>query len=93
MLTGAGFGPDAVVLAVTMLDNLCLGAALDVGAPSVIWQNDPALDSPLRTALGRGTLSLDRAEKGFELGLSLTLRGLAELRARESGVDEGELLP
>lgn len=82
-LARAGFGSDAVVLAVTMLDNLCLGAALDVGAPSVIWQDNPALDSPLQTALGSATLGSDRAEKGFELGLSLTVRGLAELLDRE----------
>ena len=30
VLRGAGFGPNSVVLAITMLDNLCLGAALDV---------------------------------------------------------------
>ena len=81
LLTRAGFDPDAVVLAVTMLDNLCLGAALDVGAPSVIWEDNPTLDSPMQTALGRATLGSDRAEKGFELGLSLTIRGLAELHA------------
>lgn len=93
VLTRAGFAPDAVVLAVTMLDNLCLGAALDVGAPSVIWQDNPALDSPLQTALGRATLGPDRAERGFELGLSLTIRGLAELQAGESGVDAAEPVP
>lgn len=87
-LTRAGFGPDAVVLAVTVLDNLCLGAALDVGAPSVIWQDDPAIESPLQTALGRATLGPDRAERGFELGLSLTIRGLAELLDGQSGVDD-----
>jgi len=81
LLTRAGFDPDAVVLAVTMLDNLCLGAALDVGAPSVIWEDNPTLDSPMQTALGRATLGSDRAEKGFELGLSLTIRGLAEFHA------------
>jgi AcrR family transcriptional regulator len=80
-LTRAGFGPDSVVLAVTMLDNLCLGAALDVGAPSVIWDDNPSLDSPLQTALAGATLGTDRAEKGFEFGLALTLRGLAELLA------------
>lgn len=79
LLARAGFGPDAVVLAVTMLDNLCLGAALDVGAPSVIWENNPALDSPLQTALGKATVGPDRAERGFELGLSATIRVLAEL--------------
>ncbi|WP_395726936.1 TetR/AcrR family transcriptional regulator [Nakamurella sp.] len=79
LLSRAGFGPDEVVLAITMLDTLCLGAALDVGAPSVIWEESPGLDSPLQTALGRATLGPDRAEKGFELGLSLTIRGLAEM--------------
>ncbi len=85
LLTRAGFDPDSVVLAVTMLDNLCLGAALDVGAPSVIWQDNPALDSPMQTALERATLGPDRAEKGFELALSLTLRGLAELLETQRG--------
>lgn len=96
LLSRAGFGPDAVVLAITMLDNLCLGAALDVGAPSVIWDDSPALDSPLQIALGRATLGPDRAEKGFELGLSLTIRGLAELLEGDRGqvaVDDHKLLP
>ncbi|HEY5882843.1 MAG TPA: TetR/AcrR family transcriptional regulator C-terminal domain-containing protein [Nakamurella sp.] len=82
-LTRAGFGPDSVVLAVTMLDNLCLGAALDVGAPSVIWEDSPALDSPLQAALARATLGADRAEQGFEMGLNLTIRGLAEMLERD----------
>ena len=81
VLARSGFGPDSIVLAITMLDNLCLGAALDVGAPSVIWDDNPAIDSPMQTALGRATLGADRAERGFELGLALTLRGLAELLA------------
>ena len=84
-LAGAGFGPDSIVLAITMLDNLCLGAALDVGAPSVIWDDNPALDSPLQAALTRSTLGADRAEQGFELGLALTIRGLAERLAADTG--------
>ena len=88
LLSRSGFGPDAVVLAVTMLDNLCLGAALDVGAPSVIWEDNPALDSPLQTALASTTLGPDRAEQGFELALALTVRGLADLRERPAGRGE-----
>lgn len=81
LLTRSGFGADSVVLAITMLDDLCLGAALDAAAPSVIWAGSPDGGSPLQAALDGTELGDDRAERGFELGLSLILRGLADLLA------------
>jgi AcrR family transcriptional regulator len=86
LLRGAGFGPNSVVLAITMLDNLCLGAALDVGAPSVIWEDTGRGDSPLRQVLAQASLPDGpdgRSGQAFELELSYIVGGMADLLARD----------
>jgi hypothetical protein len=86
LLRVAGFSPNSVVLAITMLDNLCLGAALDVGAPSVIWADTGRADSPLQRVLAQATLPDGpdgRSGRAFELELSSIVRGMAELLTRD----------
>lgn len=81
VLEKAGHSPDEIVVVVTMLDNLCIGAALDVSAPSVVWAVDDSA-SALGRALAGSRPDLDRAGRAFELQLSLIVealeRGLAE---------------
>jgi AcrR family transcriptional regulator len=86
LLRGAGFSPNSVVLSITMLDNLCLGAALDVGAPSVIWEDTGRGDSPLRQVLAQASLPDGpdgRSGQAFELELSYIVSGMADLLARD----------
>lgn len=56
----AGLADQDLVIAITMLDNLCLGAALDLGAPSDVWDSltrntvfTRALSSSSRTVVAR----------------------------------------
>ena len=49
ILLDAGFSARSIVLAVSMLDSLSLGSALDLGAPSVIWQRSVEHSSFCRT--------------------------------------------
>jgi hypothetical protein len=51
----------------------------------VIWDDNPSLDSPLQVALAQATLGTGRAERGFELGLALSIRGLADMLVADTG--------
>jgi AcrR family transcriptional regulator len=83
VLEKAGLGPDAIVIAVTMLDTLCIGAALDLSAPSVVWAVDDST-SALGRALDRSRPDLDRAERAFDLQLSLIVDALERQLAEEN---------
>jgi AcrR family transcriptional regulator len=88
VLEEAGFTPDATVLAITMLDNLCIGAALDLAAPSVVWAVDDR-SSALGRALSGAPSDRDRQERAFELQLSLVVDGLARQLSAESALAGG----
>jgi AcrR family transcriptional regulator len=91
LLRGAGFGPNSVVLAITMLDNLCLGAALDVGAPSVIWDDTGRADSPLPQVLAQASLPDGpdgRSKQAFELELSFIVLGMTGMLAKDRQVGQ-----
>ncbi|MGS0686735.1 TetR/AcrR family transcriptional regulator [Nakamurella sp. GG22] len=76
ILEKAGFAADAIIMAITMLDTLSLGAALDLAAPSVIWE--PRTDqSALSRALAQATPTVDRTRHAFEVQLALIVRELA----------------
>jgi len=79
ILSDAGFSSRSVVLSVSMIDALCLGSALDLGAPSTIWQRSDEHRSALQNAVDNATLGDDRAEQAFQLHLSLIIAGLTDL--------------
>ena len=83
VLEKAGFAPDAIVVAITMLDNLCIGAAFDLAAPSVVWAVDDR-DSALRRALTQAGPKLNRQDRAFEDQLALIVRGLAHQLAEDA---------
>jgi hypothetical protein len=76
VLEKAGFAPDAIVVAVTMLDRLCIGAALDLAAPSVVWAVDDR-DSAVHRALTEAgpELKLNRQDRAFELHFASSSKG------------------
>lgn len=76
VLERAGLGADSIVMAITMLDTLCLGAALDLAAPSVIWEPRGA-ESSLSRALAGATPDVDRSSRAFEIQLALIVGELA----------------
>ena len=80
VLTDAGFSARSIVLSVSMLDTLCLGAALDVGAPSIVWDQPPDGQSPLQHAIASTRFEGGRSEAAFALQLSCVIDGMAELR-------------
>ncbi|MFB9375473.1 TetR/AcrR family transcriptional regulator [Kineococcus gynurae] len=79
VLARDGFAPVDVLHAITVLDSLVLGSALDAGAPLTVWADDdehaPTLSAAIRA--GRETAG-DRSRLSFELGLRSLLVGLAE---------------
>ena len=70
----AGLTGDDLVVAITMLDTLCLGAALDLGAPSEVWAADR--DSPLTRSPG-GTPHAELSRTAFDRQLRLIVTDLA----------------
>jgi AcrR family transcriptional regulator len=78
-LTKAGFRAASVVLSVSALDVLCLGAALDASAPSVVWNTASAPGSPLQDAIADAGLADDRSRTAFELQLGWVIAGMQQL--------------
>jgi hypothetical protein len=66
-----------------MLDTLCLGAALDVGAPSVVWDQPPDRQSPMQHAIAATRFKNGRSETAFALQLSWIVDGMAELQSAD----------
>lgn len=84
VLHDAGFADDDLLHAVTALDDLVLGSALDAGAPGQVWADSPDPGSHLARAV-RATRAQpgDRSERAFRLGLGSLLVGLGRLRGRD----------
>ncbi len=71
----AGLVGADLVVAITMLDTLCLGAALDLAAPAEVWA-DRARDTALaRSLVGTSHAALSRA--AFDRQLRLIVDDLA----------------
>lgn len=81
-LSKAGFTARSVVLSVSALDVLCLGAALDASAPSTVW-NSSAPDSSLQDAVADAGLTHDRSSAAFELHLDWVIAGMRDLLATD----------
>jgi len=69
-----------VMTALTALENFVLGAALDLAAPEVMWAVPPGLSADrLAAALAAQPAEPTRADRAFDFGVDLLLRGCAEL--------------
>jgi len=79
VLADAGFSARSIVLSVSMLDTLCLGAALDVGAPSDVWAQPLDRQSPLQRAIAATQFENGRSEAAFTLQLAWIIDGMAGL--------------
>src|ERR1700712_4430995 len=76
VLERAGLSAHSIIMAITMLDTLCLGAALDLAAPSVIWE-PRGVESALSRALAGASPGTDRTRQAFEVQLALIVGELA----------------
>lgn len=80
---GAGLDGDGLMTAITMLDNLCLGAALDLGAPSEVWA---AADRDTRLTRAAAMSSQQaRSRAAFDRQLRLIVDDLARRAAGPVG--------
>jgi|SoiMethySBSTD1v2_1073268.scaffolds.fasta_scaffold66506_2 AcrR family transcriptional regulator len=82
-LTNTGFSARSIVLSVSALDVLCLGAALDASAPSMVWTESPESSSPLHDAAVEAGLTDDRSRAAFEVQLGWVIAGMSELLAAD----------
>ena len=71
----AGLTGDDLVVAITMLDTLCLGAALDLGAPSEVWAAIDRESTLTRSLAGKSHTELSRT--AFDRQLRLIVADLA----------------
>lgn len=79
LLETAGLSADDILRAITVLDTLCLGAALDLTAPVVIWAAGE--DSALTRALAGATPGVDQSRRAFEFQLELIVGSLVSSAA------------
>ena len=73
--TQAGLDTEELIVAITMLDNLCLGAALDLGAPSDVWAADHRESALTRAVTATSRESCSAA--AFDRQLDLIVNDLA----------------
>ncbi len=76
VLERAGLAREAIVPAVSAIDYLALGSALDLTAPEVVWAPPEGGFPVLSRAIERlGTVE-ERAEAAFAFGLEVLIAGL-----------------
>jgi AcrR family transcriptional regulator len=74
LLASAGFRAEEAITALTALENLIIGSALDASAPHVMWEIPQEVAAPaLAAALAAGPTGQERADLAFELGLEALL--------------------
>lgn len=79
LFAGAGFPPNDVVVAVTVLDSFLLGSALDWASPEAAWVADPASQPALHEAFAEASLDGRRSDLGFEAGVKAIIAHLETL--------------
>jgi AcrR family transcriptional regulator len=71
LMERAGFAAPTGLAVLTTLENFILGSALDLAAPTEMWDTAGSLDSPrLSAALAAAPRGGARADQAFELGLA-----------------------
>jgi AcrR family transcriptional regulator len=86
VLDDAGFPAPVIMTALTALENLVLGSALDLAAPEVMWEVPPEVDAPrLTAALAAQPPGTGRADQAFDFGLAALMTGLRDLLSRTGG--------
>jgi AcrR family transcriptional regulator len=80
ILSATGIPATRLLDVITVLDSFVIGSALDLVAPDEVWDARQAQSPELQDAIRSADAGRSRADRAFELGLSLLLGGLADLR-------------
>jgi len=72
LFTAQGFTSSQVILAVSMLDNVVLGSAVDSAGPPVAWRTTPEAHPAMHAALLDSVVT-DRSDEAFEAGVRSVL--------------------
>lgn len=88
LLDDGGFRPQDALSVLTAVENLIIGAALDLAALEVMWEIPEGVDAPaLARALAAAPPGPQRADRAFEIGLCALLTGVAQfLDAGHDGI-------
>ena len=82
VLGNAGLDVSAIVPAITTVDYLALGSALDLTAPDDAWSAPDDRFPALSLAAAHLKTREERAEAAFEFGLEVLVRGVQQAVAR-----------
>ncbi|TLM70710.1 TetR/AcrR family transcriptional regulator C-terminal domain-containing protein [Pseudarthrobacter sp. NamB4] len=79
VLAKAGLAPSAIVPAITTLDYLVLGSALELTAPEVVWSPPQGLFPMLSEAIADLGSPAERSNTAFSFGLETLLAGIRQV--------------
>lgn len=79
VLAKAGLTPSAIVPAITTVDYLVLGSALELTAPEVVWSPPQGLFPMLSKAIAGLGSPAERSNTAFSFGLETLLAGLRQV--------------
>jgi Tetracyclin repressor-like, C-terminal domain len=83
-LSAAGLPEDRLLDVITVLDSFVIGSALDLVTPDEVWNSTLAGTPQLASAIRAAPAGRARADRAFDLGITLLLGGMAELLDRGS---------
>lgn len=79
VLAKAGLAPSAIVPAITTVDYLVLGSALELTAPEVVWSPPQGLFPMLSEAIAGLGSPAERSDAAFSFGLETVLAGIRQV--------------
>jgi AcrR family transcriptional regulator len=79
VLSRAGLPTAAIVPAITTVDYLVLGSALELTAPEVVWSPPPGRFRTLSEAIENPGSPAERSDTAFSFGMATLLAGIREV--------------
>jgi AcrR family transcriptional regulator len=79
VLAKAGLATSAIVPAITTVDYLVLGSALELTAPEVVWSPPPGQFPTLSGAIADLGSPTERSDTAFSFGIETLLAGIREV--------------
>lgn len=79
VLARAGLATSAIVPAITTVDYLVLGSALELTAPEVVWSPPPGQFPTLSDAIADLGSPVERSDTAFSFGIDTLVAGIREV--------------
>ena len=79
VLARAGLARSAIVPAITTVDYLVLGSALELTAPEVVWSPPPGQFPALSAAIGDLGSPAERSDTAFSFGIETLVAGIRDV--------------